>query len=57
MASMQEGRVQQFKETVTALNEQFYKWATKQWGQSPSRFWSTGMQASCLIRLACLLND
>lgn len=41
---MQEGRVQQFKETVTALNEQFYKWATKQWGQSPSRFWSTGMQ-------------
>lgn len=54
---MQEGRVQQFKETVTALNEQFYKWATKQWGQSPSRFWSTGMQASCLIRLACLLND
>jgi hypothetical protein len=47
--SERDDRVKQFKATVEALNNQFMTWASKQLENSPTRFWSTGMQVGITV--------
>lgn len=37
-------RLQQFKEYVQALNQQFLQWCNRQWDIKPAKFWSSGMR-------------
>ena len=52
----------QFRAYVEALNKQFLEWVQRQWGASPTRFWSTGLQdylrnvrgLACVAAFGCL---